>query len=142
MQSHHLAPSTKIMIVEDNEEDSFFLMRQLHQAQIDNEVTLFTGGHAARNHLLETSQRPLLVFLDLGLSDGVGGLELLSRIRQVSRLKTLPVIVMSGSLNPRDRQECEKLGVTAFLNKPVDLPTFFHSIAHLFPDRQFSQIAE
>ncbi len=126
------------MIVEDNDDDTFMLMRQLHQAQIHNEVTLFTGGHAARNHLLETSQRPLMVFLDLGLADGFGGLELLSRIREISRLKTLPVIIMSGSLNPRDRQECEKIGVTAFLTKPIDASTFFQLISHLFPDRQFS----
>ncbi len=129
-----LSSSTTILVVEDDENDSFMLVRELKRAHLDDVVTLIPNGYAALNFLLESSQAPLVMFLDLDLP-GMGGLQLLRRIRQVARLQKLPVIVMSGSVNPEDRKQSAECGVSAFLAKPVSLSDFIKIIGHLFPER-------
>jgi len=82
---------------------------------------------------LQRSSTPLAVFLDLRLP-GMSGVELLEKIRQDERLHAVPVIVMTGSLDPRDVETCDRLGITAYLPKPVGLSTFIKTVTHLFPE--------
>jgi CheY-like chemotaxis protein len=128
-----LTQHTRILIVEDDEDDSFLLTRQLAKAQIDDHVTIITKGEDAFDFLLTTPILPIAVFLDLRLEGGISGMELLERIRGERRLKNVPVIIMTGSNSTKDMQEGEKLGVTAYLLKPVAIPVFIKTIAHLFP---------
>jgi CheY-like chemotaxis protein len=124
--------STKILVVEDDANDSFMLIRQLEKAQIDDSVTVVENGLRALEFLAQAQQLPLAVFLDLRLP-GLSGIEVLEKIRQDSRLKELPVIIMTGTADPHDIDKCKSLGVTAFLPKPVALSHFIKTVAHLFP---------
>lgn len=123
---------TPILVVEDNADDSFLLTRQLARAHFEDCVTVIGNGHDAFDYL-QRSPTPLAVFLDLRLP-GMSGLELLEKIRGDERLRDVPVIVMTGSSNPHDAQECDRLGVTAYLPKPVGLSTFIKTVTHLFPE--------
>ena len=124
--------STKILVVEDDANDSFMLTRQLEKAQIDDSVTVVEDGLKALEFLARVQQLPLAVFLDLRLP-GLSGIEVLEKIRRDSRLKELPVIIMTGTGDPHDIDKCKSLGVTAFLEKPVGLSDFIKTVAHLFP---------
>jgi len=124
--------STKILVVEDDANDSFMLIRQLEKAQIDDSVTVVEDGLKALEFLAHAQQLPLAVFLDLRLP-GVSGIKVLEKIRQDPRLKELSVIIMTGTGDPRDVDRCKNLGVTAFLEKPVSLTNFIKTVAHLFP---------
>ncbi len=106
--------------------------RQLEKAQIDDSVTVVENGLKALEFLAQAQQLPLAVFLDLRLP-GLNGIEVLEKIRQDSRLKELPVVIMTGTGDPRDIDKCKSLGVTAFLEKPVGLSNFIKTVAHLFP---------
>ena len=119
-------------MVEDNADDSFMLTRQIEKAQIDDHVTVIENGAMAHQFLLNTPQPPLAIFLDLRLP-GLSGVELLKKVRHDPRLHSVPVIVMTGSSDPKHLEECTRLGVTAFLEKPVSLTTFIKTVAHLFP---------
>ena len=120
-----------ILVVEDNADDSFLLTRQLARAHFEDCVTVIGNGQDAFDYL-QHSAAPLAVFLDLRLP-GMSGVELLEKIRQDERLRKVPVIVMTGSVDPQDVDECTRLGVTAYLPKPVGLTTFIKTVAHLFP---------
>jgi len=122
----------EIIVVEDNADDSFLLIRQLEKAQIDDHVTVIDDGQKALDFLLRVAQPPLVIFLDLRLPS-LSGAELLKKIRQEPRLQAVPIIIMTGSSDPHDLSECNRLGVTAFLAKPVGLNTFIKTVAHLFP---------
>jgi len=122
---------TSILVVEDNDDDSFLLTRQLARAHFEDCVTVIGNGEDAFDHLLH-SPTPLAIFLDLRLP-GMSGLELLEKIRATEGLAKVPVIVMTGSVDPEDVKECTRLGVTAYLPKPVGLTTFIKTVAHLFP---------
>jgi CheY-like chemotaxis protein len=123
---------TPILVVEDNADDSFLLTRQLARAHFEDCVTVIGNGQDALEYL-QRSSVPLAVFLDLRLP-GMSGVELLEKIRQDDRLRSVPVIVMTGSLDPRDVEVCNRLGVTAYLPKPVGLSTFIKTVTHLFPE--------
>jgi CheY-like chemotaxis protein len=123
---------TPILVVEDNADDSFLLTRQLARAHFEDCVTVIRNGQDAFDYLQRTP-KPLAVFLDLRLP-GLSGVRLLEKIRQDERLGSVPVIVMTGSVDPRDVEECNRLGVTAYLPKPVGLSTFIKTVTHLFPE--------
>jgi CheY-like chemotaxis protein len=101
-------------VVEDDTDDSFLLTRQITAAQIEEIVTVVRTAEEALEFLQKQEAPPLVVFLDLRLPD-------------------IPVIVMTGHVDPKDVATCNELGVTAFLEKPVGLSTFIKSVAHLFP---------
>ncbi len=123
---------TRMLVVEDNEHDSFLLTRQIERAHLNDCVTVVGNGTEALNLLMRLSAPPLAIFLDLKLP-GLSGLQLLERLKKEPRLKSIPVIVMTGSDDPKDVEECKRLGVTAYLSKPISLATFIKTVAHLFP---------
>jgi chemotaxis family two-component system response regulator Rcp1 len=123
---------TQILVVEDNADDSFILTRQLAKAQIDDHVTVIEDGKKAFDFLLKAQPKPLAIFLDLHLH-GLSGLQLLATIREESSIREVPVIIMTGSSDPKHEDECRRLGITAYLAKPVALTTFIKTVAHLFP---------
>jgi len=124
--------SSNIFVVEDNADDSFMLLKELERAHLEDHVMVIKNGKTALDYLLKTTSVPLVLFLDLRLP-GLGGVEILREIRQVDRLQRMPVIIMTGSSDPQDLKDCNLLGVTAFLAKPVSLITFIKTVAHLFP---------
>jgi two-component system, response regulator len=126
------ASPTKMLVVEDNIDDSFLLTRQLARAHIDDCITVIGDGEDALSFLLHAATLPLAVFLDLRLP-GLSGIQLLRAIRQEPRLRAIPVIVMTASVDPKDVEECTRLGVTAYLPKPVGVTTFIKIVAHLLP---------
>ena len=128
------SPSTQILIVEDDENDSYLLTRQIASAQIEELVTVITTGEEALQFLREQTSPPLACFVDIRLP-GMSGIELLTVVRAEPTLKNIPVIIMTGSCNPNDATVCHQLGVTAFLEKPIGLSTFIKTVAHLFPEK-------
>ena len=112
-----------ILVIEDNVDDSFLLTRELARSDMATEIRVIGDGRDALDFIFQTSPAPFVVFLDLKLPR-LSGIEVLKEIRQEPRLHDLPVIVMTSSLNPKDADDCARLGVSAFLPKPVSLDLF------------------
>ena len=72
-------------------------------------MTVIGNGRDALAFLRSSDPLPLAVFLDLHLP-GLGGIEVLEQIRRESRLERLPVVVMTGSVDPNDVDACTRLG--------------------------------
>jgi CheY-like chemotaxis protein len=124
--------TTQILVVEDDADDSFLLMREIERAQLDDHVRVMVDGQEALDFLLKAKNPPLAIFLDLYLP-GLNGIPLMERLRQDSRYEHVPIIVMTGSVNPNDAKACIELGVTSYLPKPVKLTSFIKTVAHIFP---------
>ncbi len=112
-----------ILVVEDNVDDSFLLTRQLARIDLDEQVRVIGDGQDALEFLLQTSPLPYAVFLDLDLPR-LSGIELLQEIRREPRLHNLPVIIMTSSIDPEDVEKCARLGVFAYLPKPIGVDLF------------------
>jgi DNA-binding response OmpR family regulator len=61
----------------------------------------------------------------------VDGLEVLQTIKSDDKLKMIPVVVLTSSREERDMATSYKLGVNAFVVKPVDFHEFVNAIKEL-----------
>lgn len=140
------SPVVRVVIVEDDEDDRDLLMRQLRKTGIHEHVKFFSNGKEALDFL---SHLPppmpfcdlIAIFLDLKLP-GMSGVQLLRNIRKLPRVQHTPVIIMTGSLDPRDFEACQEFHVSAFIPKPITYELFSQAITRLphFPASSFGKV--
>lgn len=116
----------KILLVEDSMLDAKLITHALTQSGIGNQVVHATDGGVALWHLAVESNIAV-VLLDLKLRV-VGGLELLSTLRAHPEHRDLPVIILSGSVDPPDRNQAAQLGTSSFVLKNPDVKAFSESL--------------
>ena len=117
-----------VLLVEDNRDDEELVLRFLQKNNITNEVIVASDGETAVRHLTTGvgSADPLmpdLVFLDIRLP-GISGLDVLKKIRENERTKTVPVVVMSGTLSQSDVQTAYAFGANSVVIKPTSAEKF------------------
>ena len=120
-----------VLLVEDNEDDMFFMKMACQRTGIPHALHYVTDGAAAVDYLAGTGiyadrtkyPMPDLVFLDIKLPKR-NGHEVLEWIRTQPTLKTLPVVMLTNSLAASDVSRAYELGVTFYLRK-LDSPAEF-----------------
>jgi DNA-binding response OmpR family regulator len=116
--------TNKILVVEDDENDVFFLQNAFKSAGILISLYVARDGRQAINYLdaagefadREKFPLPALILLDLKLPQ-VMGLDVLRWIRARPELR-MPVIILSASKNEADIEAAYRLGANAYLVKP------------------------
>jgi CheY-like chemotaxis protein len=73
------------------------------------------------------SGNPAVILLDLKMPK-VDGIEVLRQMKSDEKLKTIPVVVLTSSRESRDLDECYKLGVNAYVVKPVQFDDFINAV--------------
>jgi DNA-binding response OmpR family regulator len=56
------------------------------------------------------------------------GLQVLAEIRKDAKLKMIPVVILTASLEEKDLFKGYELGTNAYVVKPVNFPDFMESI--------------
>lgn len=117
-----------VLLVEDNEDDSYLANRILRKIGVEI-IRIASDGKKALD-MLFTSEDPLpdLVLLDLKLPM-VDGVSVLKEIRGQATTKSIPVVILTSSEDPTDREKCQSLCIHAYLTKPLainDLSQLFH----------------
>lgn len=129
-----------ILHVEDEEADIFLLQRALKKAGVQLPLKAVTDGQAALDYLsgaepfADRQQNPLpcLILLDLKLPKQ-SGFDVLKWLRQNANLRTIVVIVLSSSADPKDVDRAYELGANSFIQKPSDLEQTVR-LAQVFKD--------
>jgi CheY-like chemotaxis protein/tetratricopeptide (TPR) repeat protein len=93
-------------------------------------VSTYTDGAAALAEIEGETHYDLMI-IDNQLP-GVGGLELLSRARQLTHRQQVPIIMLSAT---DDWREARRAGATAFLRKPEDVHALTETVARLLARR-------
>jgi CheY-like chemotaxis protein len=114
-----------ILLVEDDDNDVFFLKRAFKEAGIENPVRVAHDGQHAVDYLAgagnfaNRAEHPLpcLVILDLKMPRKTG-LDVLRWRREQPILHCIPVIVFSSSAHRNDVERAYQLGANAFVVKP------------------------
>ncbi len=75
-------------------------------------------------------QNPTLILLDLVMPVS-NGYEVCAQIRRVSRLKDIPVVILTGSDGIVDRVRAKMVGADGFLSKPVDHEKLIETVKNL-----------
>jgi CheY-like chemotaxis protein len=137
-----------VLLAEDNPGDVFLVRRALEKHGLrDVELVVVEDGQAALRYIerLEADDSvaaPALAMLDLNLPRATGN-RILTRIRQSRRCNGIPIIIVTSSDSPLDRDAASQLGATAYFQKPGDLAGFMHlgQVVRDALDGQVSRIA-
>src|SRR6202022_214622 len=127
----------RILMVEDDPRDVELTLTALEDYNLSNEVVVAGDGEEALDYLycrgafkMRTSENPAVLLLDLKLPK-IDGLEVLQTIKADEKLRIIPVVVLTSSREERDMVASYKLGVNAYVVKPVDFHEFVNAIKEL-----------
>jgi CheY-like chemotaxis protein len=118
----------EILVAEDNPADVYLIREALREYGVQCSLQVVSDGQEVLRILSgEAGDVPVvdLVILDLNLPRH-DGIEILQRLRDSSTLAHVPVVVLTSSDSPRDRQVATDLGATRFLRKPSSLQQFLN----------------
>src|SRR5215212_958876 len=113
-----------ILLVEDDRDDVFLMQRALLKANLSFPMHNARDGQEALDYLQgadKYSDRaaypvPALILLDLKIPY-VHGFDVLRWIKQESALAQMPVVILTSSLEERDREQARVLGANGFVVK-------------------------
>ncbi|MDO9373668.1 MAG: response regulator [Bacteroidota bacterium] len=121
-----------ILLVEDNEGDIWLTLEALHQAKINNNVSVVRDGEEALSFLNKQGKHlraiaPDLILLDINLPK-IDGKEVLANIKNDDHLKQIPVVMLTTSSAEKDILESYKSHANCYITKPVDLDQFIQVV--------------
>jgi len=127
----------RIMLVEDSARDVELTLAALEEHNLANEVIVTRDGAEALDFLYRrgnfatrSSGNPAVIFLDIKMPK-VDGLEVLRHIKADSNLNMIPVVMLTSSREEKDLIESYRLGVNAYVVKPVDFDKFVKVVSEL-----------
>ena len=127
----------RILMVEDDPKDVELTLTALEEYNLANEVIVTRDGEQALDYLYcrgeyktRSNGNPAVMLLDLKLPK-VDGLEVLKQIKSDGELRMIPVVVLTSSKEEKDMVASYKLGVNAYVVKPVDFHEFVNAIKEL-----------
>jgi two-component system, response regulator len=117
----HMGSSVPVILIVDDDPDALFLTkRMLTQAGIQNPVVTAQSGEEAIDYLQNAHASgdavPALLFLDVRMPVA-DGFKVLHQIRNDQRLRTIKVIILTSSDDPKDQQRATDFGADAYLVK-------------------------
>lgn len=120
-----------ILIVEDNDSDAEICIRALKRTGLTKLVFRVKDGLEALDFLFATTafayrqieNVPKLIILDLTMPL-VDGFSVLKVIRGDDRTRMIPVVVFTASAELEDERICAELGVSRYIQKPIDSQEF------------------
>lgn len=129
----------RVLLVEDNPGDVQLTRIGFQEAGVPVCLTVASTVAAAQQQLAGAADGFRLILLDLNLPDASGH-ELLDWCRRQEGLRDLPVVIVSTSDYPGDRQRASALGASGYIVKPNNFSAFVDRLAelarYLLPERR------
>ncbi len=124
--------AVEILLVEDNPGDVRLTKEALRDGRVKNNLHVVVDGVAALAFLRKEGEyhaapRPDLILLDLNLPRK-NGRETLAEIKSDPELRTIPVVVLTTSMDEQDVLRAYEFNANCYINKPVDLDQFLQVI--------------
>jgi two-component system, cell cycle response regulator DivK len=113
----------KILLVEDNEDNSDMLTRRLERRGY--EVVLATDGESAIQ--MAQSISPSLILMDMRLP-GIDGWAATAQLKGAPETNTIPIIGLSAHALTADRDKAFEAGCDDYETKPVEFPRLLEKI--------------
>lgn len=127
LTSARTAEKLRVLLVEDCAPDVYLIREALRREGLDVDMKVAEDGEQAAQWLgnldLSNEPWPNLILLDLN-TPRCEGKELLQKIKRAPRGRSIPVIVITSSNSPADREDAFRFGASWYFRKPSDLNEF------------------
>lgn len=119
---------TKILIIEDNEQNMYMLtyLLQSEGYEIIQAYSGFTGVKFAKE------ENPDIVLLDIQLPE-MDGYEVAEKLIQIEAMKETPIIAVTSYAMPGDKEKALESGATGYIEKPINPDTFISQMESFLP---------
>jgi CheY-like chemotaxis protein len=127
----------RILLVEDDSKDVELTINALSEYCVANEIAIARDGEEALDFLYRRGTfasrlegNPVVILLDLKMPK-LDGIQVLRHLKTDEQMRCIPVVVLTSSREDRDLVECYKLGVNAYVVKPVHFTEFVEAVRQL-----------
>ena len=124
----------RILLVEDDPKDIELTLTALSEYNLANEIMVARDGVEALDYLyrrgefaLRPEGNPVVILLDLKMPR-LDGVQVLRQLKSDEPMRLIPIVILTSSRESRDLEECYKLGVNAYVVKPVRFTEFVEAI--------------
>ena len=117
-----------VLVVEDNERNRKLVRTILKHRGL--EVVECDDGAPALD--LAKKHQPALVLMDIQLPT-VDGITALTRLRADPETNSIPVIAVTASVTPGEREKVMAAGFNAYVGKPIDVDAFSALVDRFIP---------
>ena len=114
----------RVLLAEDNEVNQRLVCKLLERVGVEVEVA--ANGQEALERVRDGDYDLLLMDMQMPVLDGVAATR---AIRQLGPRGQLPIIAISASALPEDRQRCLDAGMNDFLAKPLKVEALYAQLA-------------
>lgn len=116
-----------LLLIEDREDDVFFLRRAFSRLDADFDIQVVNNGHEAQCYLRgdgkygdgETYPAPAVIVCDFKMPQ-CNGVEFLAWFKEQEQFRNIPFISLSGPDLPREIHAAKETGATLCLEKDGD----------------------
>ncbi len=119
---------TKILIIEDNEQNMYMLTFLLKSCGYEI-LQAFSGTNGIETAI---NTIPDIILLDIQLPE-MDGYTVAKNIRKIEQLKFTPIIAVTSYAMPGDREKVMEAGATGYIEKPIDPETFISQMNSFLP---------
>ena len=129
------AQATSILLVEDNPDDVELTRIAMLDAGLSADLSVVADGMEALHFLRQEdpwghADRPDMILLDLNLPQ-LDGRELLKIIKADAALCSIPVVVLTTSVDRNDVQAAYESHANSFISKPADFDQYVRALQSL-----------
>lgn len=127
-----------LLLAEDDDGHAELVVYALREAGVRNPVVRFRDGEETLAFFFsERGSRPTyergvayVLLLDIHMPK-VDGVEVLERLKSTPHFKSLPIIMLTTTDDPREVQRCHELGCNNYITKPVNFSAFVETLHRL-----------
>jgi CheY-like chemotaxis protein len=127
----------RVLLVEDDPKDIELTLTALDGYNLANEVVIARDGVEALDYLYRRGTfaerpagQPVVILLDLKMPK-LDGIQVLRQLKADEQMRLIPVVILTSSRESRDLEECYRLGVNAYVVKPVRFADFVEAVRQI-----------
>jgi CheY-like chemotaxis protein len=127
----------RILLAEDDPKDIELTLVALSEYNLANEIEVVRDGVETLDYLYchgdfasRPEGNPVVILLDLKMPK-LDGIQVLRLLKSDDRTRAIPVVILTSSRESHDLEECYKLGVNAYVVKPVRFAEFTEAVKQI-----------